>query len=143
MDKIAAIRDKWKGKMVLKGIVSDQDTEKAIALGADGIIVSNHGGRQIDAGESSIRSLGNLSGKYKDKITVMMDGGVRGGPDIARAVAKGAEFTFMGRPFMYGVAALGDQGGDHTIAMLKSQFKQAMEQLCCETIEGLPGTLIK
>jgi len=143
MDKIAAIRDKWKGKMVLKGIVSDQDTEKAIALGADAIIVSNHGGRQIDAGESSIRSLGNLTGKYKDKITVMMDGGVRGGPDIARAVASGADFTFMGRPFMYGVAALGDEGGDHTIAMLKSQFKQAMEQLCCETIGALPATLIK
>ncbi|CAM4386418.1 L-lactate dehydrogenase (cytochrome) [Pedobacter westerhofensis] len=143
MNKISAIRDKWKGKLVLKGIVSDQDTEKAIALGADGIIVSNHGGRQIDAGESSIRSLGNLSGKYKDKITVMMDGGIRSGPDIARAIASGAEFTFMGRPFMYGAAALGKQGGDHTIGLFKAQFKQAMEQLCCETIAGLPGTLIK
>ncbi|MCX2477954.1 alpha-hydroxy acid oxidase [Pedobacter sp. MC2016-15] len=143
MNKVAAIRDQWKGKLVLKGIVSDQDTEKAIALGADGIIVSNHGGRQIDAGESSIRSLGNLSGKYKDKITVMMDGGIRTGPDIARAIASGAEFTFMGRPFMYGVSALGKRGGDHTIGLFKTQFKQAMEQLCCETIASLPGTLIK
>jgi L-lactate dehydrogenase (cytochrome) len=143
MNKVAAIRDKWKGKLVLKGIVSDQDTEKAIALGADGIIVSNHGGRQIDAGESSIRSLGNLSGKYNDKLTVMMDGGIRTGPDIARAIASGASFTFMGRPFMYGVSALGKKGGDHTIGLFKAQFKQAMEQLCCETIEGLPATLIK
>jgi L-lactate dehydrogenase (cytochrome) len=143
MNKIAAIRDKWKGKLVLKGIVSDQDAEKAIALGADGIIVSNHGGRQIDAGESSIRSLGNMSGKYNDKLTVMMDGGIRSGPDIARAIASGASFTFMGRPFMYGVSALGKKGGDHTIGLFKAQFKQVMEQLCCETIEGLPGTLIK
>ncbi|MGV8878945.1 MAG: alpha-hydroxy acid oxidase [Sphingobacteriaceae bacterium] len=143
MKKIGAIRDKWKGKLVLKGIVSDQDTEKAIALGADGIIVSNHGGRQIDAGESSIKSLGNLTGKYNDQITMMMDGGLRSGPDIARAIASGAKFTFMGRPFMYGVSALGNKGGDHTIGMLKSQFKQVMEQLCCETIADLPNTLIR
>jgi L-lactate dehydrogenase (cytochrome) len=143
MDKIAAIRDQWKGKLVLKGIVSEPDMEKAIAVGADGIIVSNHGGRQIDAGESSIKSLIRLADKYSDKMTIMMDGGVRSGPDIARAVATGAKFTFMGRPFMYGAAALGNQGGDHTIAMLKAQFKQAMEQLCCENIGALPATLIK
>ncbi|MBC7399657.1 MAG: alpha-hydroxy-acid oxidizing protein [Mucilaginibacter sp.] len=142
VDKIAAIRDQWKGKLVLKGIVSEQDMEKTIALGADGIIVSNHGGRQIDAGESSIRSLHTLAAKYSDKLTIMMDGGVRSGPDIARALACGAKFTFMGRPFMYGVSALGKQGGDHTIAMLKTQFKQAMEQLCCEKVEALPDTLI-
>lgn len=143
LEKISAIRDKWKGKLILKGIVSDQDTEKIISLGADGIIVSNHGGRQLDAGESSIRSLEKLTRKYSDKITIMMDGGIRSGPDIARAVACGAKFTFMGRPFMYGVSALGDKGGDHTIEMFKMQFKQVMEQLCCETIAALPETLIR
>jgi L-lactate dehydrogenase (cytochrome) len=142
VDKIAAIRDQWKGKLVLKGVVSEQDMEKTLALGADGIIVSNHGGRQIDAGESSVRSLHTLAAKYSDKLTIMMDGGVRSGPDIARAMACGAKFTFMGRPFMYGVSALGKKGGDHTIAVLKSQFKQAMEQLCCENVESLPETLI-
>jgi L-lactate dehydrogenase (cytochrome) len=142
VDKIAAIRDQWKGKLVLKGVVSEQDMEKTIALGADGIIVSNHGGRQIDAGESSIRSSHTLAAKYSDKLTIMMDGGVRSGPDIARALACGAKFTFMGRPFMYGVSALGNKGGDHTIAMLKTQFKQAMEQLCCESVDALPDTLI-
>lgn len=143
MNKIAAIRDQWKGKLVLKGIASDQDAEKAIALGADGIIVSNHGGRQLDAGESSIRSLTNIAAKFNDKITVMMDGGIRTGPDVARAIASGANFTFMGRPFMYGVSALGNKGGDHTIAMFKAQFKQIMEQLCCETVSDLPSTLIE
>jgi L-lactate dehydrogenase (cytochrome) len=143
MAKISAIRDKWKGRLVLKGIVSDQDTEKAISLGADGIIVSNHGGRQLDAGESSVKSLSKLAGKYGDRITIMMDGGIRSGPDIARALACGAKFTFMGRPFMYGVSALGQKGGDHTIEMFKRQFKQVMEQLCCETIAALPETLIR
>ncbi|HEX7366067.1 MAG TPA: alpha-hydroxy acid oxidase [Pelobium sp.] len=143
MNKVAAIRDQWKGKLILKGIASDQDAEKAIALGADGMIVSNHGGRQLDAGESSIKSLTHLAEKYKNKITIMMDGGIRTGPDIARAIASGAKFTFMGRPFMYGVSALGKKGGDHTMAMFKTQFQQVMEQLCCEKIEDLPSTLIK
>lgn len=142
-DKIAAIRDKWKGKLVIKGVVSEEDTEKVIALGADGMIVSNHGGRQIDAGESTIRPLKNLADKYGDKIKVMIDSGLRSGPDIGRALACGAEFTFMGRPFMYGVAALGRAGGDHTIGMFKAQLKQVMEQLCCETVADFPSTLIR
>ena len=71
-----------------------------------------------------------------------MDSGLRSGPDIARALACGAKFTFMGRPFLYGVAALGDKGGEHTIGMMKTQFKQVMDQLCCERIEDLPKHLI-
>lgn len=141
-DKIAAIRDRWKGKLVVKGIVSEEDAERAINLGVDGIIVSNHGGRQIDAGESSIKSLLRLSGTYSERLPIMMDGGLRSGPDIGRALACGARFAFMGRPFMYGVAALGRQGGDHTIGMLKAQFRQVMEQLCCETVEDLASTRI-
>ncbi len=130
-EKISAIRDQWKGKLVLKGVASEEDAQLAIRLGLDGIIVSNHGGRQIDAGESAIHSLVPIAKKYKDKIKVMMDSGIRSGPDVARALASGAEFTFMGRSFMYGVAALGKQGGDHTIAILKTQLKQVMEQVGC------------
>jgi L-lactate dehydrogenase (cytochrome) len=142
-EKIAAIRDQWKGKLVLKGIVSEEDTSKAVALGIDGIIVSNHGGRQLDAGQSSIHSLRNIAASYSDKIKIMIDSGLRSGPDIARCLASGAEFTFMGRSFMYGVAALGEEGGSHTIAILKTQLKQVMEQLCCEKIEDLSSHLIK
>ncbi len=141
-DKIADIRDKWKGKLVLKGVVSEEDTEKAIQLGVDGLIVSNHGGRQIDAGESSITSLKRLSGKYSGQINLMLDGGLRSGPDVGRALASGAQFTFMGRPFMYGVGALGKKGGDHTIALLKAQLKQVMEQVCCEKISDFPETVV-
>jgi L-lactate dehydrogenase (cytochrome) len=130
-EKIKPIRDLWKGKLVLKGVASEEDTELAIRLGLDGIIVSNHGGRQLDAGESAIRSLVSIASKYKEKIKVMMDSGLRSGPDVARALASGAEFTFMGRTFMYGVAALGNNGGNHTISILKTQLQQVMEQLCC------------
>ena len=143
VDKIAPIRDMWKGSLVLKGVVSEEDAQKAIALGADGIIVSNHGGRQLDAAQSTIKSLKNLSDKYGKQIKVMIDGGLRSGPDISRALASGAEFTFMGRPFMYGVGALGKKGGDHTISILKVQLQQIMEQLGCEKVEDFPQYLIQ
>ena len=141
-DKLASLRDKWKGKLVLKGVVSEEDTEKCIRLGLDGIIVSNHGGRQLDAGQSTIKPLSHLATNYGDQISVMMDSGLRSGPDVARAMASGAAFTFLGRTFMYGVAALGKEGGDHTISILKTQLQQVMEQLCCEKIEDFPRHLI-
>ena len=72
------------------------------------------------------------------RIEVMIDSGLRGGPDVARAMASGAKFTFMGRSFMYGAAALGDQGGEHTISLIKTELKQVREQLCCERVEDLP-----
>lgn len=73
----------------------------------------------------------------------MMDSGLRSGPDIARTLASGAEFTFLGRSFMYGVAALGADGGNHTIAILKTQLRQVMNQICCERVEDFPDFLIK
>ena len=142
-EKIKPIRDQWKGKLVLKGVASEYDTEEAIKLGFDGIIVSNHGGRQLDAGEASIKPLTRIAKKYSSKITIMMDSGLRSGPDIARAMASGAKFTFMGRSFMYGVGALGVKGGDHTIEMMKIQFKQLMEQLCCENVADLSSHMVK
>ena len=141
-DKLGAIRDKWKGKLVLKGVVSEEDTEKCIKLGVDGIIVSNHGGRQLDAGESTVKPLARLSKKYGDKLVVMMDSGIRTGPDVARAMASGAAFTFMGRTFMYGVCALGKKGGYHTISMLKVQLQQVMDQICCAKVNDFPKHLI-
>lgn len=142
-DKIAPIRDRWKGKLVLKGVATEEDTERAIRLGLDGIIVSNHGGRQLDAGQSAIKSMEPIVENYKGQIKIMMDSGVRSGPDVARALASGAEFAFMGRTFMYSVAALGDRGGEHAIGMLKTQLRQVMDQVCCPHIEDFPQFLIK
>lgn len=141
-EKIKPIRDMWKGKLVLKGVASEYDTEEAIRLGLDGIIVSNHGGRQLDAGESTVKPLSRIAKKYGDKIEVMVDSGLRSGPDVARAMASGAKFTFMGRSFMYGVSALGKKGGNHTISLLKTELQQVMEQLCCEKTSDFPEHLI-
>ncbi len=142
-EKIAAIRDKWKGKLVLKGVASTEDMDIAIQLGLDGVIVSNHGGRQLDAGQSSIAALLDIVPQYKGKTTIMLDSGLRSGPDVARAMAAGADFTFMGRSFMYGVAALGNDGGNHTIAVTKTQLQQVMDQVCCEKVADLPEHLYK
>jgi len=141
-DKIAAIRDRWKGKLVVKGIVNSEDAEKAISLGGDGMIVSNHGGRQLDAGQSTIKPLTALAKEFGDRTTIMIDSGLRAGPDIACALASGAKFAFMGRSFMYGVGALGEKGGDHTIAMLKKQLQQVMEQVACERVSDFPKHLV-
>ena len=141
-DKIGAIRDKWNGKMILKGVASEKDAEAAIRLGLDGIVISNHGGRQLDAGEASVKTMLRLKEKFAHRTTIMMDSGLRSGPDIARAVAAGAEFTFLGRSFMYSVAALGNRGGEHMIGLLEAQLKQTMEQLGCETISELQNHLI-
>lgn len=140
-EKIKPIRDMWPGKLVLKGVASLADAQLACDLGLDGIIVSNHGGRQLDAGQSSIKALEPIVAEVGDRITVMMDSGIRSGPDIARTLASGADFTFLGRAFMYGVAALGDRGGDHTIAILQRQLQQVLEQLCCGSVDDLPKKL--
>lgn len=141
-EKIKPIRDRWKGKLVLKGVASEEDTELAIRLGLDGVIVSNHGGRQLDAGQSTIKPLSSIVQKYKGQIKIMMDSGIRTGPDVARTLASGADFAFLGRSFMYGVAALGNKGGDHTISILKTQLQQVMEQICCERVQDFPRHLI-
>lgn len=140
-ERIAVIRDKWQGKLVIKGIATAEDAQLAVDLGLDGIIVSNHGGRQLDAAESAIKSLSELL-SFKDKLTVMMDSGIRSGADIARALAVGADFTFLGRTFMYSTAALGKEGGQHAMAMLKRQLKQVMEQICCPNVNDFPKHLI-
>ena len=142
-ERIRPIRDRWKGNLVIKGIVNPSDARTAIDLGLDGLIVSNHGGRQLDAGESTIRPLPAIAEVARGKAVVMMDSGIQSGPDIAAALASGAQFTFLGRTPMYGVCALGRHGGHHTFTMLKRQLQQVMEQLGCERVADLPGHLIE
>ncbi len=136
-DRIAAIRDRWKGKLVVKGIVNPEDAARVLELGADGIIVSNHGGRQLEVGTSTIQALPRLAEEFGDKLEVLFDSGVRSGPDVACALASGARFAFMGRSFMYAICALGARGGPHVMTMLMRQLTQVMEQLGCERAEDL------
>lgn len=140
-EKIKPIREMWPGKLVVKGIACEADAERALRLGVDGLWVSNHGGRQLDVGQSAIKALRTVAAKFKDQTTILMDSGIRGGPDVARTLASGADFTMLGRTFMYGTAALGKRGGDHTISILKRQLQQVMEQLCCQRTADFPNHL--
>ncbi len=144
-EKVKAIREQWQGPLVLKGIATEEDMEAAIQLGVDGVIISNHGGRQLDAAESSINSLIRLAGNplYKDKLKIMLDGGMRSGVDLARAHAVGSSFNFMGRPFMYGLGALGEEGGRHSINMFKAHLYQIMQQLSIDKIDRFSERLLQ
>lgn len=142
-EKLKRLRDRWKGKMIMKGVATSEDAIMCVESDLDGIIVSNHGGRQLDAGQSSIGSLPGILESVRGKLTIMIDSGFQSGPDIARGLASGADFIFLGRTFMYGVAALGKRGGDHTISILKAQLQQVMEQLGCKDVIDLPSHLIK
>jgi L-lactate dehydrogenase (cytochrome) len=137
-DKIAAIRDMWPGKLVLKGVATQSDAEMAIELGIDGLLVSNHGGRQLDAAEATVESLDRILTDFKGKLPLMMDSGIRSGADIGRTLAHGADFTFLGRSFMYAVAALGQQGGDQAYTILKRELEQLMTQVGCPRPKELP-----
>lgn len=141
-ERIKEIRSLWKGKMVIKGLASPEDVGRAIEWGADGIIISNHGGRQLDPGPSSISSLQSIIPKYKNKTTIMIDGGMRSGTDIACMLASGADFCFLGRAPMYGVGALGKKGGFQALSILKKELQQVMEQIGCENVKDLSKHLL-
>ncbi|MEQ8853888.1 alpha-hydroxy acid oxidase [Gimesia sp.] len=142
-NKIAAIREKWQGNLVVKGIVTPEDAEIVVKHGLDGLIVSNHGGRQLDRGESTIVPLYKLTPEFGSKLKMMIDGGMYSGADIASSLACGADFAFMGRTPMFGVCALGRYGGHHTFEMLKKQLKQVMEQVGCARVERMRDHLIR
>lgn len=142
-EALQVLRDKWDGNLIIKGVVNAEDVAKAVAVGADGVVLSNHGARQLDCGESSIAGLQQLQGQYKDKIKLLFDSGVRSGTDVAAAMASGADFTFLGRTFVYAVAALGEKGGEHAINMLLKQYIQVLSQLKCAHSRDLPQFLAK
>lgn len=140
-ERLRQLRDRWKGRLIVKGILTVEDAECAIAAGADGIIVSNHGGRQLDAAVPAILAVESIVAAVGDHTVVMADGGVESGPDIARFLAQGAEMVFAGRAFMYGVGALGEAGAEHSIDILRAELNQVLEQLRCESPLELPEYL--
>ncbi|UTW45465.1 alpha-hydroxy-acid oxidizing protein [bacterium SCSIO 12696] len=142
MEGLKPIRDFWKGPLVIKGLINEKDVASAISLGADAVVMSNHGARQLDPGESPVPALKKAARSYGDKIKIFMDSGINSGSNIASAMACGADFTFLGRSFVYGVGALGDKGGIHTINMLTTQLTQVMNQLGCATVADLPNCLV-
>ena len=120
------IREYWKGSMVLKGILDPEDAREAVRFGADGIVVSNHGGRQLDGVLSSARALPAIADAVQGDLTILADSGVRSGLDVVRLLALGADGVLLGRPFVYALAAAGEQGVAHVLDLIASEMRVAM-----------------
>ena len=136
-DYCKAVRDEWKGPIVLKGILHPKDAAKAVEVGLDGIVVSNHGGRQFNGARAAIDALPDIVKEVGGKTKILFDSGVRTGLDIMRALYIGADFVLLGRAYIYGVAALGSIGGDHVTEILMEDLKNNMVQYGVETIAEL------
>ena len=121
-DKVRKIRDAWGGKFILKGILDVEDAQRAADFGADAIIVSNHGGRQLDGALSSIRMLPSIARAVGDRIEVHMDGGIRSGQDVLKALALGAKGTFIGRSYIYGLGAMGEAGVSSALGVIQKEM---------------------
>ena len=134
-DYLKQVRDMWDGPLVLKGILAVEDAREAVKAGVDAVWVSNHGGRQFEAAPASIDVLPEIVEAVGKKTKIVFDSGVRSGGDILKAIALGADFVFAGRPFLYGVAALADQGSDHVYEMLTADMINNMHQLGIERPE--------
>lgn len=140
---LAAIRKLWKGNLLLKGVVHRDDAVRARDLGVDGIVVSNHGGRQLDGMAVPLRVLPGIVQAVPD-IPVLMDSGVRRGTDVLKALALGARFVFVGRPFMFAAAIAEEAGVRHGIRLLKEEIHRDMALLGINTLDELePGRLVK
>ena len=120
------IKKEWGGKLILKGIIDPEDARMALSVGADAIVVSNHGGRQLDGAISSIAALGPVIDAVGDKVEIHMDGGIRSGQDVLKAKALGAQGTYIGRAFLYGLGAMGEEGVTKTLEIIQKELDVTM-----------------
>lgn len=136
------VRDFWKGPMVIKGILDPADAEDAVRFGADGIVVSNHGGRQLDGVLSTARALPPIADKVTGKLKILVDSGIRSGLDVARMLALGADATMLGRVFVYALAAAGAGGVENLLGLIEKELRVAMALTGATTISQITRELL-
>jgi len=138
------LRERWDGPIVLKGIQSVADAQRAVAAGMDGIVVSNHGGRQVDGGIGALDALPPIAAALGPRATVLFDSGVRGGADIIKALALGARAVLIGRPYAYGLGLAGEDGVRHVLRALRNDFELTMRLAGCASLDDLsPATITR
>ena len=142
-EEVARYRDKWKGPLLVKGILHPADAEKAVSLGIEGIWVSNHGGRQIEALAPSIDVLPAIVAAVGRKATVVLDSGIRSGQDVMRALALGASAAFAGKSFLWAVGALGDGGPAHLIDLYIDELKSSLGQIGARSLAEAREAVIR
>ncbi len=136
-DDLGWIREYWRGQLLIKGVLSVADAERAAALGCDGIVVSNHGGRQLDYCVSAIEVLPEIVAAVGNRMAVLVDGGFRRGSDVIKALALGAQAVMLGRPTLYGLIAGGEAGVERALSILTTEIDRVLGQLGCTSLEEL------
>jgi L-lactate dehydrogenase (cytochrome) len=141
-DDVKRIKDEWGGKLILKGILDAEDAEMAARSGADALIVSNHGGRQLDGAISSIAALPAIVDAVGDRIEVHMDGGIRSGQDVIKAIALGAKGVYIGRAFTYGLGAMGEAGVTKSLEIIRKELDMTMALCGLRDIQKVDGNIL-
>jgi L-lactate dehydrogenase (cytochrome) len=134
-DEVKRYRDVWNGPLVVKGVLHPDDALQAVSVGVDGIQVSNHGGRQFEAAPAAIDVLPAIAQAVRDRATLLFDSGVRSGIDVLRALALGAQVALAGRPFLFALAALGDDGAQYVVDLLIDEIRTAVRQAGLRTVQ--------
>jgi L-lactate dehydrogenase (cytochrome) len=138
------VRSQWTGPLIVKGILDADDAREAVANGADGIVVSNHGGRQLDGVPSTVRALPSIVAAVGDRATVLVDGGVRSGLDVVRMLALGARGVMLGRAWVYALAGAGRAGVAHLLQLIEAEMRVAMSLTGCTRIGDIGrGILVR
>lgn len=141
-DAIGILRDRWPDKLVLKGVLHPEDAERALSLGADGIVVSNHGGRALDSSMATLAALPAVVSAVGGKMTIMLDSGVRRGSDVVKAVALGADAVLAGRAALYGLGAAGEAGVSRALELLKAETRRTMAMLGVRSVSEIDSRVL-
>ena len=141
-DDVSWVRANWDGPLMIKGILEPDDARAAVTNGVDGIVVSNHGGRQLDGASSTARALPSIAEAVDGKLPILVDGGVRSGLDVVRMIALGADFVLIGRAWAYALASRGEAGVTHVLKLIEAEMRVAMALTGCTTISGINAEII-
>jgi isopentenyl diphosphate isomerase/L-lactate dehydrogenase-like FMN-dependent dehydrogenase len=142
-DDLRWLRDQWRGKLVVKGVMRPDEVPQIIDLGADGIVVSNHGGRNLDSGQASILVLPEIVEAADGRVEVFVDGGIRRGTDVIKALGLGARACLIGRPYVWALAGGGEAGVDHLLRILQTEIEHTMAFAGCATVSDVDATVVK
>jgi isopentenyl diphosphate isomerase/L-lactate dehydrogenase-like FMN-dependent dehydrogenase len=141
-DDLVWVREQWDGPLLVKGILEADDAERAVEIGADGVIVSNHGGRQLDGAVATLDALPAIVAQVGDRAQVLLDGGIRRGTDVIKALCLGADAVCIGRPYVHGLAAAGSDGVADVLKILRDETRRAMTLMGVDRIEDLDRSWI-